>query len=100
MVTYNQIKVNVPLGNKIKEVRELRSWLKRIRIEKDLTHEDVANKCRIARSYYTHIENGTKTSSVSVAKRLGELLQIDWTIFFVNQCSLKEQKEEKNKKLA
>jgi putative transcriptional regulator len=73
-------------------VNNLRKWLKSIRVEKNLTHEDVAKNCNISRSYYTHIENGTKTPTVNVAKRIAEYLGFDWTIFFENKCSLKEHK--------
>jgi transcriptional regulator with XRE-family HTH domain len=56
-----------------------------------MTHEDVANKCDISRSFYTHIENGTKTPSVEVAKKLGSVLGFKWTLFFDKECSLEEQ---------
>ncbi|MDT3498506.1 XRE family transcriptional regulator, partial [Bacillus toyonensis] len=39
--------------------------------------------------------NGTKTPSVEIAKKIGGSLNFDWTIFFGNQCSLKEQKTHK-----
>ncbi|HDR7849257.1 TPA: helix-turn-helix transcriptional regulator [Bacillus toyonensis] len=73
----------------------MRDWLKEFRCVKGYTHEDIANKCKISRSYYTHIENGTKTPSVEIAKKIGGSLNFDWTIFFGNQCSLKEQKTHK-----
>lgn len=70
-----------------------RKWLKEARIQKKFTHDQIANKACISRSFYTHIENGNKNPSVDVAKRLGQILSVDWTIFFTNECSLKEQKE-------
>ncbi|EML9733608.1 TPA: helix-turn-helix transcriptional regulator [Bacillus cereus] len=70
----------------------MRDWLKEFRCVKGYTHEGIANKCNISRSYYTHIENGTKTPSVEIAKKIGGSLNFDWTIFFGNRCSLKEQK--------
>lgn len=46
-----------------------------------LSHQDIAKKVGIDRSYYTKIENGL-TPSVKVAKALGYHLGFDWTIFF------------------
>lgn len=65
----------------------LRDWLKNYRCVKGYTHEYIAHECKISRSYYTHIENGTKTPSVEIAKKIGRGLNFDWTIFFENKCS-------------
>jgi putative transcriptional regulator len=65
-------------------------WLKTKRNSKGLTQNQVAEKCEISRSYYTHIENGTKIPTVSVAKLIGATLGFNWTIFFKEDCSLKE----------
>jgi transcriptional regulator with XRE-family HTH domain len=66
------------------------SWLKNKRINKGLTQNQVAEKCKISRSYYTHIENGTKTPTVTVAKQIGGTLNFNWTLFFKEESSLKE----------
>lgn len=71
-------------------MKDLRYWLKEIRILKRLTQEDVAFQSDISRSFYTHIENGTKTPSVEVAKKIANTLGFDWTIFFTSECSLRE----------
>lgn len=68
----------------------MRTWLKQKRISKKLTQAAVAKKSGISRSFYTHIENGTKTPSVLVAKKIAKTLDFDWTLFFENECSLKE----------
>jgi transcriptional regulator with XRE-family HTH domain len=68
------------------------SWLKNKRINKGLTQNQVAEKCEISRSYYTHIENGTKVPTVNVAKQIGKTLNFNWTIFFKEECSSKEQR--------
>ncbi|WP_141432449.1 helix-turn-helix domain-containing protein [Bacillus sp. 03113] len=68
----------------------MRIWLKTRRVEKKLTHEEVANKCNISRSFYTHVENGTKTPSVDVAKKIAKILDLKWTIFFEDESSSKE----------
>lgn len=59
-----------------------REWLEKIRKEKNLTHQDVANQVKISRQYYGMIENGERDPSVSTAKKIGSLLNFDWTIFF------------------
>ncbi|MEH6943516.1 helix-turn-helix transcriptional regulator [Bacillus sp. JJ722] len=69
----------------------MRTWLKELRLKKGYTQQDVAEKCNISRSYYTHIESGTKTPTVKIAKLIASVLNFSWTIFFENKCSLKEQ---------
>jgi len=56
------------------------------------SHQDVANKVGIDRSYYTKIENGY-TPSVKVAKALGHNLGFDWTIFFEENSAFFTQKK-------
>lgn len=68
----------------------MRNWLKEIRDSKGLTQEQVAILSDISRSHYTHIEKGTKTPSVEVAKRIAKALKFDWTIFFEDKRSLRE----------
>jgi putative transcriptional regulator len=68
----------------------LRSWLKELRDSKDLTQTQVADSCEISRSYYTHIENGTKDPTVKVAKKIATVLGFCWTKFFDEECSFKE----------
>ena len=71
----------------------MRKWLKRHRDERKLTQDETAKLSGISRTYYTHIENGTKTPSVEVAKNIGKTLQFDWVVFFKDERSLKERKE-------
>lgn len=70
----------------------MRLWLKAIREGKGIeSHEEAAILCGISRSYYTHIENGTKTPTVDVAKNIGLELGFPWTNFFSDDCYPKEQ---------
>lgn len=71
----------------------MRIWLKRIRDSKKLTQEQVALLSGISRSHYTHIEQGTKAPSVTVAKSIAKQLGFEWTIFFEKEGSSKEQEE-------
>ncbi len=69
----------------------MRVWLRDIRLQKKLTQELTANKSKISRSYYTHIESGKKTPTVETAKGIALTLGFEWTIFFENQRSYMEQ---------
>lgn len=69
----------------------MRLWLKEKRLSKKYSQYCVANKAGISRSYYTHIENGTKTPTVGVAKSLGKVLDFDWTKIFDDHSSQKER---------
>jgi putative transcriptional regulator len=71
----------------------LRTWLKELRESKEMTQSQVAESCKISRSYYTHIENGTKTPTVKVAKKIAAVLGFNWTNFFKDECSFKEHNE-------
>nr|WP_083856558.1 helix-turn-helix transcriptional regulator [Desulfosporosinus meridiei] len=59
-----------------------RFWLANIRINADMTHEEVAKMVGVKRQYYSMIENGERTPSVKVAQRIGEVLNFKWTLFF------------------
>ncbi|MNS38118.1 helix-turn-helix protein [compost metagenome] len=48
----------------------------------NLSQERVAEEVGVSRQYYNYIENNKRKPSISLAKRLGSLLKIDWTIFF------------------
>ncbi|MBS3949183.1 MAG: helix-turn-helix transcriptional regulator [Peptococcaceae bacterium] len=60
----------------------MRTWLLQLRNERSLTQEDVAARTGIQRAYYTQIENGTRNPSVTVARRLADVLGCVWTLFF------------------
>lgn len=63
----------------------IRQWLKVLREEKGLTQQEVADKARIERSYYTMIERGKRKPSVHVAKSIATAMAFDWTIFFESE---------------
>ncbi|MCM3663483.1 helix-turn-helix transcriptional regulator [Mesobacillus subterraneus] len=60
----------------------MRAWLSNARKELELTQQEVADKAKIKRQYYGMIENGDRTPSVSTAKKVSQVLEIDWTLFF------------------
>lgn len=64
--------------------RELTSLLIGKRKKLGLTQLDVVKKSEsgITRQYYGMIELGSRSPSVKVAKSIGEVLGVPWTIFF------------------
>lgn len=70
----------------------MRWWLKNIRNRRGKTQYNVAELSGISRSYYTKIELGIKTPTVDVAKKIAKTLEFEWSIFFDEECSFKEQK--------
>ena len=56
--------------------------IKELRIAKGLTQEQLANECGVQRTTITMIENENNLPSVETAKKLGEVLGIDWKVFF------------------
>ena len=52
------------------------------RKSKGMTQGEVASKAELSTSAYNHIENGNRLPSVKCAKRIGSVLDVDWTKFF------------------
>lgn len=57
-------------------------WLKEIRLSRNMKQEDVSSAAGIERAYYSMIECGKRTPSVTVAKAITAALGIDWQRFF------------------
>lgn len=53
-----------------------------IRREKRLTGKMISKQTGITQQYYSAIENRKRRPSVDLAKRLGTVLGVDWTLFF------------------
>ncbi|WP_062052400.1 helix-turn-helix transcriptional regulator [Bacillus sp. JCM 19034] len=64
----------------------MRKWLLQKRTDLKFTQEDVADKAGIARTTYASIEQGLRNPSVAVAKKIGTVLDFEWTIFFEQEC--------------
>ena len=62
-------------GDKMKQ-------LKKQRLDMGLSQKQVAEMCGIKQGYYSRIESNIRKPSVELAKKLANLLQIDWTEFF------------------
>lgn len=67
-------------------------WLKDIRLKLDLTQEQVAERAGISRTFYTEIETGSKNPSTKTAKKIAQVLNFDWVIFFEDECRKTQQK--------
>lgn len=60
----------------------MRHWLIQMRDLKELTQQEVADRAKISRSYYSGIENGARNAPVGTAKKIAAALGFDWTLFF------------------
>lgn len=73
---------NVMYNNK-QEVKDMTSRDFKIRrVTKGLTQGQLAEQIGVSRSHITRIEKGDIKPSVSVAKRLGQALGVDWKCFY------------------
>ncbi|MFF2287264.1 helix-turn-helix transcriptional regulator [Peribacillus butanolivorans] len=59
-----------------------RKWLSQKRASVNLTQEQVAEKSGMARTTYASIEKGERNPSVSNAKKISDVLEFEWTLFF------------------
>lgn len=71
----------------------MREWLKNLRMQVDMSQQELAEKVGVSREYITMIENNERTPSVSVAKKIGIELNFDWTIFFDKESNGTTHKE-------
>ncbi|RGX07458.1 helix-turn-helix transcriptional regulator [Paraclostridium sordellii] len=62
----------------------MRTNLKEVRKNKNLTQPQVANKLNIERSYYTKIERGQRTPSLDIALKIKEILNYNDDDIFKN----------------
>lgn len=56
--------------------------LKEKRKEKGVTQEQLAEQCGLFRTAISNIECGANMPSVKVAKKIAEILDFDWTLFY------------------
>ena len=59
--------------------------LKALRTAKDMTQEQLATAANVARTVITNIESGIAKPSVSTAKALGSVLDVEWWKFFEDE---------------
>lgn len=56
--------------------------LQKERMSKGLTQEQLASEVGVVRQTICEIERGKNKPSVKVAKKIAEVLDLDWTNFF------------------
>ena len=56
--------------------------LKEKRKLKGISQEELANQCGVFRTHICNIEKGLTNPSVKLAKKIGEILEFDWTEFY------------------
>lgn len=59
----------------------MENWLTKLRLEKDLTQDEVAQLSNIPRTTYSSIEQGRRRPSVEKAMKIADALDFEWTLF-------------------
>lgn len=59
--------------------------LKEERTKANMTQLELAEKCGVIRTTITEIETGRNKPSVKLAKKIGEVLNLEWTEFFKDE---------------
>lgn len=60
----------------------MRSWLRQIRIIKNMTEAQTAAEAGISQPFYHWVETGKKNPSPAVAQAIADVLGFDWTLFY------------------
>lgn len=50
----------------------------------EVTQGEMAEMLGISRQHYNSVENFKKTPSVELAKAIGDVLEVEWVIFFAD----------------
>ena len=58
--------------------------VKTLREKQGLSQEELASKIGLTRSAVAMIENGSNKLTVDNAKKIGEILRVDWKDFFID----------------
>lgn len=58
--------------------------VKALREKQGLSQEELASKIGLTRSAVAMIENGSNKLTVDNAKKIGEILRVDWKEFFID----------------
>lgn len=69
--------------------------MKKARIEKGYTQQKLAEITGVKQGTISAIENGKRRPSVDVAKKIANVLNVDWTRFFTDERFRKESAHEK-----
>jgi len=78
-MTYNKGRNN---KQEVRQMKQIRSWMKKLRREHNMTQEQLAKAVGVSRTTITEIENGNANPSVAVAKKIAAVLGFNWVKFF------------------
>jgi transcriptional regulator with XRE-family HTH domain len=77
----SQIKAKLRNGDLMSKVFKKPDLLE-LRVAKGWSQQQAANRAGISRSYYGMLEIKGRSPSVEVAKKLAEIFQFSWHVFF------------------
>ncbi|MDT1944366.1 helix-turn-helix transcriptional regulator [Carnobacterium maltaromaticum] len=60
----------------------MRTWLKKKRIQHNLTQAEVAEKAQVSRTTFAMYEQGERTPTIKNAKQIAKVLEFEWILFF------------------
>jgi putative transcriptional regulator len=66
----------------------MRRWLIERRKEREMTQMNLADQAGISRAYYSQIEQNYRSPSIRVAKKLADILGLEWTVFYDEEMPL------------
>ena len=55
----------------------LQSYLKKYRLDHNLTQEQMAERLGTSQAYYSMLETGTKTPGISMVNRIAKVLRVE-----------------------
>lgn len=70
-----------------------RDWLIKMRKERNLDQQDVAELIGTTQQFYNYVENGKRRPSPEVAIKIGKILNFDWRLFYEKKTRSKEKEE-------
>ena len=70
-----------------------RDWLIKMRKERNLDQQDVAELIGTTQQFYNYVENGKRRPSPEVAIKIGKILNFDWRLFYEKKARSKEKEE-------
>ncbi len=73
--------------------REKRDWLIKMRKERNLDQQDVAELIGTTQQFYNYVENGKRRPSPEIAIKIGKVLNFDWRLFYERKTKAKEKDE-------
>ena len=56
--------------------------MKQAMLERKWSQNELAKRCGVDRTTITKICNGVNAPSIKLARKIGEVLDIDWSLFF------------------